>query len=137
MAVTVAGFLVRYPVFDGTPSSTMEAFLADAVGMFDPAAFTNSIVYDKVVMLYMAHSLTQTGLGETTEAAIVNRGFALDSIQSVSDSGVSVSLQKTDPGAASQYSSTSYGRELTYLLRRGVARKAVVGGSEWEIWDAR
>lgn len=126
MPVMVADFLQRFPAFEDAPQSYIEVQLGDAQSILDRASFANDAVYDRAVMLWAAHNLTLTGSGETVEASITKQGFALDAVQSVSDSGVSVSLRPND--GSSIYGSTSYGRELDKLLRMGMTRRGTVGG---------
>lgn len=127
MAVGVADFIVRFPAFDDVPSSMVEAQLNDAWSTFDQASFTNAILHAKAVMLLTAHNLTMSGLGKTAEAQIISQGFALDTVQSVSDGSVSVNLSNKASGD-SPYGSTSYGRELAKLIKSAVGRFVVVGG---------
>lgn len=124
--IVVGDFLVRFPAFDGVSSSVVEAQLSDAWSYLDRASFPNETVHVRAVMLMAAHNLTLSGLGKTTEAQIVSQGFSLDTIQSVSDGGVSVSLAKSDSNG--RYGSTSFGRELDKLLKQSRVKFAVVGG---------
>lgn len=78
-------------------------------------------------MLFVAHNLVLAGVGETAEAKIVSQGFALDSVQSVSDSDISVSLRDSVKNSNSEYDSTSYGRELAKLIKNAVISGAVGG----------
>lgn len=126
MPVVVGDFFVRFPAFDEVSSSAVEAQLEDAWSILDRASFPNDTLHARAVMLMAAHNLTLTGLGKTTEAQIVSQGFSLDSIQSVSDGGVSVSLAKSD--SQSRYGSTSFGRELDKLLKQSRVKFAVIGG---------
>lgn len=127
MAVLVADFFVRFPAFADVPSSAVEAQLNDAWQMLDLASFTNPTSHARAVMLMAAHNLTMSGLGNTTEAKIVSQGFSLDTVQSVSDGSVSVSLAK-DQSSKSAYDTTSFGRELAKLLKGSIYKFAVVGG---------
>lgn len=126
MPVDAADFFVRFPAFEGVPSSTVEAQLGDAWSTLDQASFPNPTLHARAVMLMAAHSLTMSGLGNTTEASIVSQGFSLDSVQSVSDGSVSVSLQSG--GNSGRYGSTSFGRELDKLLKQSRVKFVVIGG---------
>ena len=128
--VTVADFLARFPAFDsaGIPHATIEAQLSDGNAVFSRRAFTNDVNYRRAVMLFVAHNLVLAGVGETAEAKIVSQGFALDSVQSVSDSDISVSLRDSAKNSNSEYDSTSYGRELAKLIKNAVISGVVGGG---------
>lgn len=124
MPVLVADFITRFPAFDGVAPASIEAQLSDAWASLNQASFPNDTVHARAVMLMAAHHLTLSGLGRTTEATVVSQGFALDTVQSVSDGSVSVSLSAKGDTANG---STSYGRELDKLLASTVSF-AVVGG---------
>lgn len=124
--IVVGDFLVRFPAFDGVSSSTVEAQLSDAWSVLDRASFPNDTLHAKAVMLMAAHEMTLAGLGATTEASIISQGFALDTVQSVSDGGVSVSLSASTSNG--RYSTTSFGRELDKLLKQSRVRFVVIGG---------
>lgn len=128
--VTVAEFLVRFPAFDsaGISHAVIEAQLADGNEAFSRPAFASDFSYRRAVMLFTAHNLVLAGIGENAEAKIVSQGFALDSVQSVSDSGVSVSLRDSSKDVASAYGSTSYGRELAKLIKTAVIGGTVAAG---------
>lgn len=124
--VSIADFLARFPVFDGVPPSQVEAQLADANGAFSPVGFSNEVMYARAVMLLTAHNLVLMGAGTGAESKIVQQGFALDTVQSVSDSGLSVSLRNDPDRFDSSFTTTSYGRELARILRSSVI-SAVIG----------
>lgn len=124
--IVVGDFFVRFPAFDEVSSSTVEAQLSDAWSILDRASFPNDTIHAKSVMLMAAHELTLAGLGKTTEASIISQGFALDTVQSVSDGGVSVSLSQS--ASSGRYSTTSFGRELDKLLKQSRVRFVVIGG---------
>lgn len=126
MPVIVGDFLSRFPVFDGVNSSALEAQLTDAWSMLDQASFPNPTSHARAVMLLAAHNLTLAGFGDTNEAKMAAQGFSPDSIQSVSDGGVSVSLGKAE-ASKSIYGSTGFGRELSNLLRASRVKFSVVG----------
>lgn len=127
MTVVAGDFLVRFPVFNGVPADQVEAQLADANDTFEPTSFFNEKSYRRAVMLLTAHSLVLSGAGAGVEAELIERGFSMDAIQSVSDGGVSVSLRDRG-GAASVYGATSYGLELARLLRSATVGATVAGG---------
>lgn len=126
--VLEADFLVRFPMFSGVPAAQLAAQLEDANATFSETAFINTMSYRRAVMLLAAHNLVSSGAGATQDAQLVAQGFAIDSIQSVSDSGVSVSMRDSSGTTRSMYSTTSFGRELGKLLRAVVA-SGVVGGA--------
>lgn len=134
MPVTLGDFLVRFPAFAEVPALTAEAQLSDAWSMLDRASFANDVMHSRAVMLLAAHNLTLTGHGNSIEAQVVGRGFAMDMIGSVSDNGVSVSLGKAE-GSTSIYGNTSYGRELSKLIKSSRVRFAVVGGGVAEEYN--
>lgn len=116
--VLAADFLLRYPGFSGVPEPQLEAQLEDANLTFNESAFSSRISYRRAVMLLTAHNLSLMGVGTTIEARLVADGYATDNIQSVSDSGVSISLRDTTgSGTGSIYGATSFGRELAKLIR--------------------
>ena len=124
----VADFLLRFPSFNATSSQTIAVLLADAEGSLEPSAFSNESVYLRAVFLLTAHYLTLQGLGAGFEAKTVNDGIPLGMLTSVSDGGVSMSFKSTDASSETRYSTTSYGRELSLLLKSSGAIHAVVGG---------
>lgn len=124
----VADFLARFPAFEGAPEPQLVAALEDAGSYFDRASFSNETIFNRAIMLWAAHNLTLAGVGTSVEANITSQGFSLDSVQSVSDSGVSVSLKQG--AGTSPYDSTGYGRELAKLLKIGLTRRMAVGGPD-------
>jgi hypothetical protein len=112
-APTLADFRTRYPAFDAVADGTVQVWLdegdAETVTWPDADRF-------RAVMLYAAHKLSASGLGQGAVAAGVTSFKSGTFSASVSDAAAS----------RTGFAATPYGRDYLELMRRifGGARLA-------------
>jgi hypothetical protein len=117
MAVTKADVILIAPELSALDDATFNAFLADGQKLHSQAAW--GAKYDMALKWWLAHWLVSSGFGSGAGAH--------GSVSSMTVGGVTVSYATSAAkGAASDYSTTRYGRFYLTLLRQLALHVAVV-----------
>lgn len=116
--LTPEQFQARYPAFSGVSVDTIALVIPEAAQYVDDS-WPSQLDFTRGQMLYTAHELTRNGLGDTSEAAVINEGGSGLKRLKAGDTEIEWAGAGSGGGSsAAGLNTTSFGRDLNALIRR-------------------
>lgn len=119
---TVSELVTRYPAFAEVPVSTVELYIADALGAVDTSWLAGD--YGPAVCAKAAHDMALLGLGSQSEAA----GHVAAGVTSLRSGNFQVQFSADAVKSASKggLDATPYGRAYKLLLKKNKGGPRVI-----------